>query len=95
VAKNQWGKKHRSNNDKANNDGFNDKKDTSGLSPKQVGWVVLAVIAALFVVLNSDKSKISFIAFSANLPLWVLVVVSLILGFLIGKLSGSRRKDDE
>lgn len=90
MAKNQWGKK-----DRSNNDGFNNEKDSSGLSPKQVGWVVLAVIAALFVVLNSDKSKISFIAFSANLPLWVLVIVSLTLGFLIGKLTGSRRKDDE
>lgn len=85
MAKNQWGK----------NDEPDDKKDTSGLSPKQVGWVVLAVIAALFVVLNSDKSKISFIAFSANLPLWVLVIVSLTLGFLIGKLTGSRRNDNE
>lgn len=85
MAKNQWGK----------NDKPDDKKDTSGLSPKQVGWIVLAVIAALFVVLNSDKSKISFIAFSANLPLWVLVIVSLVLGFLIGKLTGSRRNDDD
>lgn len=85
MAKNQWGK----------NDKPDDKKDTSGLSPKQVGWIVLAVIAALFVVLNSDKSKISFIAFSANLPLWVLVIVSLTLGFFIGKLTGSRRNDDE
>lgn len=85
MAKNQWGK----------NGEADGKKDASGLSPKQVGWVILAVIAALFVVLNSDKSKISFIAFSANLPLWVLVIVSLVLGFLIGKLTGSRRNDDD
>ncbi len=91
MAKNQWGK----NNKWGKSDGSDDGKDTSGLSPKQVGWVILAIVAALFVVLNSDKSKISFIAFSANLPLWVLVIVSLTLGFLIGKLSGSRRNDDE
>ena len=85
MAKNKWGK----------SDATEGGKDSSGMSPKQVGWVILAVVAALFVVLNSDKSKISFIAFSANLPLWVLVIVSLTLGFLIGKLSGSRRNGDD
>lgn len=64
------------------------------ISAKQVGWAVVAVIAALFVVLNNEKAEINFVVASPEWPMWVLVVASLALGFLLAKLTGWRRRDD-
>jgi len=69
-------------------------QENGGLSAKQVGWLISAVVALLFVIFNSDKSKISFVVFSAKLPLWVLIIVSMVLGFLLAKLTGGRDKKE-
>lgn len=60
---------------------------------RQVGWMLLAVVAILFVVLNNDKAKINLIAASPEWPMWVLVVASMVIGFLLAKLTGRRRGD--
>jgi uncharacterized integral membrane protein len=54
----------------------------------------LAVVAVLFVVLNSDKSKMNLIFVKPELPLFVLVLTSMLIGFLLAKLTGRRKKDD-
>jgi uncharacterized integral membrane protein len=64
------------------------------ISAKQVGWAIVAVIAALFVVLNNEKTEINFLVASPDWPMWVLVVASMVLGFLLAKLTGWRRRDD-
>lgn len=64
------------------------------VSVRQVGWAVLAVVAILFVVLNNDKTKINLIVASPEWPMWVLVVASMVIGFLLAKLTGWRRRDD-
>lgn len=61
---------------------------------RQVGWALLAVVAILFVVLNNDKTKINLIAASPEWPMWVLVVASMVIGFLLAKLTGWRRRSD-
>ncbi|MFM8389984.1 MAG: LapA family protein [Actinomycetota bacterium] len=77
---------------------MNDKKSSaeSGrrLSVRQVGWALLAVVAVLFVVLNNDKAEINLIAASPEWPMWVLVIASMVIGFLLAKLTGWRRRDD-
>lgn len=77
---------------------MSDKKSSaeSGrrVSARQVGWVLLAVVAVLFVVLNNDKTKINLIAASPEWPMWVLVIASMVIGFLLAKLTGWRRRDD-
>jgi uncharacterized integral membrane protein len=77
---------------------MNEKKNSaeSGrrVSVRQVGWALLAVVAILFVVLNNDKTKINLVAASPEWPMWVLVVASMVIGFLLAKLTGWRRRDD-
>ena len=60
---------------------------------RQVGWLLLAVVAVLFVVLNNNKTEINLIAASPEWPMWVLVVASMVIGFLLAKLTGRRRDD--
>jgi len=64
------------------------------LSVRQVGWALLAVVAVLFVVLNNDKAEINLIAASPEWPMWVLVIASMVIGFLLAKLTGWRQRDD-
>lgn len=64
------------------------------VSVRQVGWALLAIVAVLFVVLNNDETKINLIAASPEWPMWVLVVASMVIGFLLAKLTGWRRRDD-
>jgi uncharacterized integral membrane protein len=59
-----------------------------------VSWGLLAVVAVLFVVLNSDKSEMNLIFVKPELPLFVLVLTSMLIGFLLAKLTGRRKKDD-
>ena len=66
----------------------------SNISFQQVSWGLLAVVAVLFVVLNSDKSKMNLIFVKPELPLFVLVLTSMVIGFLLAKLTGRRKKDD-
>ena len=72
-----------------------DKEDQkSNISFQQVSWGLLAVVAVLFVVLNSDKSEMNLIFIKPELPLFVLVLTSMLVGFLLAKLTGRRNKDD-
>ena len=72
-----------------------DKKDQKrNISFQQVSWGLLAVVAVLFVVLNSDKSEMNLIFVKPELPLFVLVLTSMLIGFLLAKLTGRRKKDD-
>ena len=70
------------------------EEQKSNISFQQVSWGLLAVVAVLFVVLNSDKSKMNLIFIKPELPLFVLVLTSMLIGFLLAKLTGRRKKDD-
>lgn len=77
---------------------MSDKKNSAEagrrLSLRQVGWAVVLVIAALFIVLNNDRTEINLVVASPEWPMWVLVVASMIIGFVLAKLTGWRRRDD-
>lgn len=64
------------------------------IGAKQVAWAVVAVVAVLFLVLNNEKTQINFLVASPEWPMWVMVVASMCLGFLLAKLTGWRRRDD-
>jgi uncharacterized integral membrane protein len=64
------------------------------LGARQIGWMIVAVVAVLFVVLNNNTTEINLVAASPEWPLWVLVLASMGLGFLLAKLTGRRQKDD-
>ena len=70
------------------------EEQKSNISFQQVSWGLLAVVAVLFVVLNSDKSEMNLIFVKPELPLFVLVLTSMLIGFLLAKLTGRRKKDD-
>jgi uncharacterized integral membrane protein len=62
-------------------------------------WVIIAGVALLaaivFVVQNSNKVDMDFLFFGGSQPLWLVIVLSMVLGALFGQAIGlvrGRRK---
>jgi uncharacterized integral membrane protein len=57
-----------------------------------VVFAALALYALLLVILNDDKVEVSFVFFSAEISLLVLIVLCLGLGFIAGFLADRLRE---
>jgi uncharacterized integral membrane protein len=57
-----------------------------------VVFAVLALYALLLVILNDDKVDVSFVFFTAEISLLVLIVLCLGLGFVAGYLADQLRE---
>jgi uncharacterized integral membrane protein len=57
---------------------------------------VLVVAAIIFVVQNSEDSRVKWLFLDRTSPLWVIIVVSIVLGILIDRIGSfllRRRRD--
>ena len=57
--------------------------------------VVLLVLALVFVLQNREKASIHLLWISASMGVWLVILIALVLGFLIGwgsQYVGRRRK---
>ena len=77
-----------------NNNGAESKGKGWRPSGRQVLWLLIFAVSALFVVLNNERAEVNLIVASPRWPTWTLVVASLVLGYLLAKLTGWRRRDD-
>jgi uncharacterized integral membrane protein len=62
-----------------------------GLSHRTIGGIVVAALVVLFIVLNRDETKISFVLFEWQTSLWVALTFAAVGGFLAGFLIGRHR----
>jgi len=53
-----------------------------------VGLVAAAAALAAFVVQNTDDVRIDWLVFDVNLPLWLALLITAVLGTLISNLAG-------
>jgi uncharacterized integral membrane protein len=60
------------------------------VDPKLVGGGVLLVILAVFVFQNSGPTTIEFLFLNWQSRLWVLLLITAMVGVLIGYLAGRR-----
>jgi uncharacterized integral membrane protein len=80
------------------NSGQEFKGRGEGISPSLIGLVLLAVASVIFIVQNSDRSKVRFLFFSVTTRVWVGVVVAIALGVVLDRLFAiwwRRRRDRE
>lgn len=67
--------------------------DEGGLTLRQklnlVAAALLAVALALFIFQNTERQKISFLSFEPNMPLWLLVLGSAVIGALLAIVGGA------
>ncbi len=60
-------------------------------TPKQIGVLVLAVLLVVFIVANADPTAINFVVTSVEMPLWIVLAGTALVGFLVGLTVGVRR----
>ena len=77
---------HRDTNDESLNSSEEFKGRGDGVSPTLIGLVVLAVATVIFIVQNSDRSKVRFLFISVTTRVWVGVLVAIALGVVLDRL---------
>lgn len=66
----------------------------SPITPRRVLVVLLVAAAAAFVVQNTDTIDVSWLVFGFSAPLWLLTVILLLVGFVVGWFVGRPSRRD-
>jgi uncharacterized integral membrane protein len=61
-----------------------DQKRT--ISPALIVAAVLAILLVVFILQNSDDTNVTWVVTDSSTPLWVVIFVSAIAGYLVGQL---------
>ncbi|MCX6419040.1 MAG: LapA family protein [Actinobacteria bacterium] len=68
------------------------KRETVKVTPARIGLIVLAVITVLFIVQNNGPVTFKILLWTfEDVALWLLLVISLALGFGLGYLTNVMR----
>jgi uncharacterized integral membrane protein len=64
------------------------------ISPAIIVALILGVVLLIFIVQNSDDTDVTWIFADSSTPLWVVILVSAVAGYLIGQLieAGIKRR---
>ena len=54
------------------------------INGRAISGVIVAVIAFIIVVQNTASAEIQFLGWSWNMPIWLILVIMLVLGMLLG-----------
>ena len=56
------------------------------VSPTLIGFLVIAVLAIIFIVENGDEAKIRLIIPAVHTPVWVAIAISMVVGVILDRL---------
>ena len=56
----------------------------SGMSAGLIVSGIVAVAALIFILQNSEQQEVNFLFFSATVPLSLVIVISMVLGAILG-----------
>lgn len=68
---------------------------TGRFSAKQVMLGVLALIVLILAIVNFESTPIDLVFFTVTMPLFFVIVGSALIGWLVGRLAGGRRRRDD
>lgn len=67
------------------------RESREGPGGKLIVAGIIVLLLLLFVLQNTDEADIDFLFFSGSYPLWIMLVVVAVLGFVAGWLLGRSR----
>jgi uncharacterized integral membrane protein len=69
-------------------------KQRRKVSPELIFALVIAILLVVFIVQNSDDANVTWIFTDTDTPLWVVIFVSAVAGYIVGRLIefGLRRR---
>ena len=59
-------------------------KPSKKISGRGIIGIIIAVIAVIFMIQNTDDAQISLLMFDVTLPLWIVILVVFLLGMFLG-----------
>ncbi len=60
-------------------------------TPRQVVGLVILILAVVFILQNRRQTLVRFVVPEATAPLWLALLISAVLGFVVGALLVARR----
>jgi uncharacterized integral membrane protein len=66
--------------------GDGDPDERTGISPTLIALGVVAIVAVIFVVQNSNRTDVNFLFFDVNSRVWVALLVAVGLGVVLDRL---------
>lgn len=60
-------------------------------TPRQIIGVLVAIVLVVFIAVNSEDASVSLIVTTVNMPLWLVLAITALVGVGIGMMLGSRR----
>lgn len=67
------------------------KKSGMKLSGKQIGAIILGVLALLFVFSNTETATLKFLWMEFTAPGWMMLLIVLLSGVAVGFMFGRKR----
>jgi uncharacterized integral membrane protein len=67
-------------------EGAGPPRQRSGVSPALIGLGVVAIVAVIFIVQNSERTNVNFLFFDVNSRVWVALLVAIAIGILLDRL---------
>jgi uncharacterized integral membrane protein len=71
---------------KANERGDGAEGDKRRISAAMVIWIVVAILAVVFIAQNANDSHVKFLFFDGTMSLWVVILLSIIAGVVLDRL---------
>jgi uncharacterized integral membrane protein len=67
-------------------EGSSVRETRTGVSPLLIAFIVLAILAVVFVLQNSKKANIRFLFVDVSASVWVAIAISIGVGVLLDRL---------
>jgi uncharacterized integral membrane protein len=58
----------------------------SGVSPTLIAFIVLGVLAIIFVLQNGTSAQIDYLGLNFEAPLWVILAITIAVGVVLDRL---------
>jgi uncharacterized integral membrane protein len=60
--------------------------EKSKVSPALIAWIVVAVLALVFILQNTRNSKVTFLFWDGTVSIWIVILIAIVLGVLLDRL---------
>lgn len=77
---------HEQGNDIGAGDGAAGWDRKRGASPTLIAFIVIAVLAVVFIIENGDEARIRLIIPVVHTPVWVAIAISIAVGIVLDRL---------
>jgi uncharacterized integral membrane protein len=61
--------------------------EKSKISPALIAWLVIAILAVVFILQNTKNAKVTFLFWDGTVSIWIVIVIAIVLGVALDRLA--------